>query len=96
MVVNYQQLIARYPRGGGASAATGEAFGEGWAFLPIGALIAVTAIVPLYGTFAEPLSPTSQAAAGQPGHSAFLAVLLAFPVAMALATGVEAPSWAIA
>lgn len=29
MVVNYQQLIARHPRGGGASAATGEAFGEG-------------------------------------------------------------------
>lgn len=28
VVVNYQQLIARYPRGGGASAATGEAFGE--------------------------------------------------------------------
>lgn len=28
VVVNYQQLIARYPRGGGASAATDEAFGE--------------------------------------------------------------------
>ncbi|GAA2408705.1 hypothetical protein A7G45_10480 [Mycolicibacterium llatzerense] len=37
--MSYQQLIARYPRGGGASAATGEAFGEGWAFLPTGALI---------------------------------------------------------
>jgi amino acid transporter len=39
VIVNYQQLIARYPRGGGASAATAEAFGEGWAFVPIGALI---------------------------------------------------------
>ena len=31
-----------------------------------------------------------------PGHAAFIALLLAFPVAMALATGVEAPSSAIA
>ncbi|TMA98895.1 MAG: amino acid permease [Deltaproteobacteria bacterium] len=31
-----------------------------------------------------------------PGHAAFIAVLLAFPVAMALATGVEAPSSAVA
>src|SRR5205807_7662046 len=31
-----------------------------------------------------------------PGHAAFVAMLLAFPVAMALATGVEAPSSAIA
>ncbi len=39
VIVNYQQLIARYPKGGGAAAATGEAFGEAWAFIPIGALI---------------------------------------------------------
>lgn len=30
---------ARYPGGGGAAAAAGEAFGEVWAFVPIGALI---------------------------------------------------------
>ncbi|MFC6129377.1 amino acid permease [Mycolicibacterium llatzerense] len=158
VVVNYQQLIARYPRGGGASAATGEAFGEGWAFLPIGALIvdfvltiaisvaagasaiiayvpalapdriilaagltilvggatwfghlgriafaamtmafiAVTTVVLLYGTAAEPQAGTSLSVSGNAGHGAVLAVLLAFPVAMALATGVEAPSSAIA
>ncbi len=39
VIVNYHQLVGRYPRGGGASAATGEAFGDGWAFVPIGALI---------------------------------------------------------
>ena len=39
VIVNYHQLVARYPQGGGAAAAAGEAFGEGWAFLPIGALI---------------------------------------------------------
>src|SRR5437763_14869902 len=39
VIVNYHQLVARYPQGGGAAAAAGEAFGEAWAFLPIGALI---------------------------------------------------------
>src|SRR4051812_50210001 len=39
VIVNYHQLVARYPQGGGAAAATGEAFGEGTAFVPIGALI---------------------------------------------------------
>ena len=39
VIVNYHHLVARYPNGGGAAAAAGEAFGEGWAFLPIGALI---------------------------------------------------------
>src|SRR5689334_16076299 len=35
VIVNYQQLVARYPHGGGAAAAAGEAFGEAWAFVPI-------------------------------------------------------------
>ena len=37
--VNYHQLIRRFPEGGGAVAATAAAFGEGWAFIPLGALI---------------------------------------------------------
>jgi len=37
--LNYDQLIRRFPEGGGAVAATGAAFGEGWAFLPLGALV---------------------------------------------------------
>jgi amino acid transporter len=156
VIVNYQQLIARYPHGGGAAAATGEAFGEGWAFLPIGALIVdfvltiaisvsagasaliayfpdladlrlplalgltavvggitwfghlgrlffallaitfimVTAAVLIYGLGATP-HPTGTITSAS-GHSPPIAVLLAFPVAMALATGVEAPSSAIA
>ncbi len=157
VIVNYHQLVGRYPRGGGASAATGEAFGDGWAFVPIGALIvdfvltiaisasagasaliaylpalapwrlvlaiglvvvvgagtwyghlgrlvfaamtfafiAVAATVLLFGLSAEPQQPTGVITASA-GHPAFLAVALAFPVAMALATGVEAPSSAIA
>ena len=31
VIVNYRQLVARYPQGGGAAAAVGEAFGDGWA-----------------------------------------------------------------
>lgn len=156
VIVNYQQLIARYPRGGGASAATAEAFGEGWAFIPIGALIVdfvltiaisvsagasatiayfpalapertllavalvvlvgaatwfghlgrlvfavmtlafivVTATVLIYGLTAHPHQVGTITTA--PGHTPLVAVVLAFPVAMALATGVEAPSSAIA
>src|SRR5439155_24474959 len=39
VVTSYHQLVARFPKGGGAAAAFGAAFGEGWAFLPLGALI---------------------------------------------------------
>jgi hypothetical protein len=156
VIVNYHQLVARYPQGGGAAAATGEAFGEASAFIPIGALIvdfvltiaisaaagasAVIAFFPdlaslrvpialllvagvaggtwfghlgrtvfavmtvafialavavlISGLFVTP-QPTG-AATTDPGHAPPLAVALAFPVAMALATGIEAPSSAIA
>ena len=39
VITNYHQLVARFPEGGGAAAAAGKAFGEAWAFVPIGALI---------------------------------------------------------
>lgn len=156
VIVNYQQLVARYPNGGGASAAAGEAFGDGWAFLPIGALvvdfvltiaisvsagasaiiaylpalaawrltlalalvlvvgsitwfghlgrllfavmtlafIAVAGTVLAFGATATP-HPTGTITTTS-GHGSLLAIALAFPVAMALATGVEAPSSAIA
>jgi hypothetical protein len=35
ITINYHQLVARFPDGGGSAAA----FGEAWAFVPIGALI---------------------------------------------------------
>ncbi|GGU96561.1 hypothetical protein GCM10010211_74900 [Streptomyces albospinus] len=156
VIVNYHQLVARYPGGGGAAAAAGEAFGEAWAFLPIGALIvdfvltiaissaagasAIIAYLPaaapwriplalgltiavaaltwfghigravfalmtlafivittvvLVGGIRAPVHPTGTITHSA-GHVAPLAVALAFPVAMALATGVEAPSSAIA
>ncbi|AMM34549.1 hypothetical protein SA2016_3894 [Sinomonas atrocyanea] len=156
VILNYRQLVGRYPGGGGASAAVGEAFGDGWSFLPIGALvvdfvltiaisvsagasaviayfpalapwrlplavalvlvvggmtwfghlgrlvfaamtlafIAVSGFVLAYALFAEPQAAAHQGAA--PVQGPVLAVVLAFPVAMALATGVEAPSSAIA
>jgi amino acid transporter len=158
VIGNYHQLVARFPEGGGAAAAAGAAFGEGWAFVPIGALIvdfvltiaisvaaassALIAYVPSLASARVPLAlavlvavggltwfghigravfavmtivfvalgiavllggagasmPLDHAAvgSGSPGHATFVAVLLAFPVAMALATGVEAPSSAIA
>ncbi len=154
--LNYDQLIRRFPEGGGAVAATGAAFGEGWAFLPLGALIvdfvltiaisvaaassAVIAYVPALAPFRVLIAlvlVTVVAGITLLGHLgrsvfatmtvAFVAValpvialgflhphaigtapmsgngtatpwtvFLAFPVAMALATGVEAPSSAIA
>ena len=154
VIVNYHQLVARYPQGGGAAAATGEAFGEGAAFVPIGALIvdfvltiaissaagASAIIVPALAPWRIPIALllVTGVAAGtwfghvgravfavmtvafiasavmvlgfgfaatpaptgitstEPGHPPLVAVALAFPVAMALATGIEAPSSAIA
>ncbi|MDQ0731061.1 amino acid permease [Arthrobacter sp. B1I2] len=162
VVLNYRQIVARYPRGGGAPAATAEAFGEGWAFLPVGALVvdftltiaisvaasasAAIALFPFlapwrtliavglvclvacvtllghlgrlvfagltlafvasaimvltFGLFAAPDGPGPAAGAGGGaaggGPAGIVPVVLAFPVAMALATGVEAPSTAIA
>jgi amino acid transporter len=161
VTLNYHQLVARFPDGGGSAAASGAAFGEGWAFLPIGALVvdfvltiaisvaagssAIVAyfpqlaasrvlvalgllmlvagltwfghggrtifalltlvfvgsgiallisgvvVVPPAGAIGSPLH-----AGGTGGWASMLSVALAFPVAMALATGVEAPSSAIA
>jgi hypothetical protein len=157
VIANYHRLVARFP-GGGDAAAAGVAFGEGWAFLPLGALIvdyaltiaisvaAAASAVIAYAPGAQParveLALALLAAVagltwfGHVGRAVFalmtvsfvligsvvivaglvaphghahaplhpsgataappLAVLLAFPVAMALATGVEAPSSAVA
>ena len=154
--INYDQLIRRFPEGGGAVAATGAAFGEGWAFLPLGALIvdfvltiaisvaaAASATIAYFPSLAAHRTTIAVALCclvagltwfGHFGRSVFATmtllfvasaipivllglfaahargtaplhgtgdttawtVLLAFPVAMALATGVEAPSSAIA
>jgi amino acid transporter len=156
IVANYVQLVSRFPEGGGGAAATGQAFGEAWAFLPIGALmvdfvltiavsvssgasnivaylpelapfqvalalgllvavgaiswfghsarslfsvmamafLVMTIIVFVGGVGAEPVGSAAESA--QSGRPALVAILLAFPVAMALATGVEAPSTGIA
>ena len=37
--VNYWHLVARFPLGGGSPEAAARAFGTGWVFVPIGALI---------------------------------------------------------
>jgi hypothetical protein len=155
--VNYHQLYGRFPEGGGDAAASGRAFGEAFAFVPLGSLIvdyaltiaisvaagasAIIAYLPSLETYRIPLAlgltavvaalswfghggralfaamtiafvaigsililrgliaPDSHGHApwhAETGHAAPIAVLLAFPVAMALATGVEAPSSAIA
>jgi hypothetical protein len=158
VAVNYHQLYAMFPEGGGDAAASAAAFSEGLAFLPLAALIvdyaltiaisvaagasAIIAYLPglaparlplaavllvivagvtllghggraifammtisfviigsvviLLGVQAVPGHHLAAAAAPSSPHVAPLAVLLAFPVGMALATGVEAPSSAIA
>lgn len=156
IITNYHQLVARFPDGGGAAAAAGKAFGEGWAFIPIGALIVdfvltiaisvaagASALIDYVPSLAPDRIPLALmllvavagltwfghigravfalmtlafVAAGiavltgglharvagvglithASDHPALIAMLLAFPVAMALATGVEAPSSAIA
>jgi hypothetical protein len=154
--VNYWQLVGRFPLGGGSPEAAARAFGTGWVFLPIGALIvdfvltitisvaaavsAVIAYLPamapariLLGlgllaavagltwfghggrlTFAvmtllfiasafvvlvigfiHPVVVHGRAPVTGPQGSAAVALLLSFPVAMALATGTEAPATAI-
>ena len=64
-----------------------------FAAMTVGFII-VSALVLFYGLGATP-QPVG-AVTDTPGHTPVLAVVLAFPVAMALATGVEAPSSAIA
>ncbi|WP_405577615.1 amino acid permease [Streptomyces sp. NBC_01190] len=157
VTANYWQLVRRFPKGGGAAAAAGRAFGPGWTFLPIGALVvdfvltigvsisaassaaialagglgplriplALVLVVAVAGLtwfghggrllfagmtsvfvlaalavlgvgFSSPHGGGHAPASTDPGHSGTLAVVLAFPVAMALATGIEAPSTAIA
>ncbi|MFJ9097826.1 amino acid permease [Streptomyces sp. NPDC102405] len=157
VTVNYWQLVRRFPKGGGAAAAAGRAFGARWTFLPIGALVvdfvltigisiaaAASAVIALFPGlaplripmallllvvvagltwfghggrllfafmtvafviisvavlilgFTSPHTTGHAATSADPGRSAMLAIVLAFPVAMALATGIEAPSTAIA
>ncbi len=155
--VNYWQLVGRFPLGGGSAEGAARAFGTGWVFLPIGALIVdfvltitisvaaavsaliayvpavapmrialglallavvagitwfghggrlvfavmtllfvASAVVMLTHGFSHPVVVRGRAPITGPESSGVLAVLLAFPVAMALATGTEAPATAIA
>jgi Amino acid permease len=154
VAVGYHQLIGRFPRGGGGAQGLAEAFGEGWAFLPLGALLvdfaltiavscaaaasALIAYSPALGDARVALAVglavvvAFGSAAGHRGRVVFAnatllfvalaawvlargigadagpasapaiadagvgAAALAMPLGMALATGVEAPSNAIA
>jgi amino acid transporter len=157
VTLNYWQLVRGFPEGGGSPEAAGRAFGEGWSFLPIGALVvdfaltiaisiaaagsALIAYAPALGPARIPLAMALLVAVATLtwfGHGgrlifavmtclfivagvlvlavgwtnpsnvhgvapitgdanpALVAVILAFPVAMALATGTEAPATGIA
>lgn len=162
VAITYHQLIGRFPEGGGGPEAVARAFGEGWAFLPLGALLVdftltvaiscsaavaamiayapeisavrlpialaiaivvafgvlaghrgrvafalaaqgfllIAAFVLIAGLFADPAGAHAGAAAGAGGplltDASLAAVLVALPLGMALATGIEAPSNAIA
>ncbi len=155
--VNYWQLVGRFPLGGGSAEAAARAFGTGWVFLPIGALIVdfvltitisiaaavsaviaylpglaperillglvllvavagltwfghggrltfavmtllfiASAVVILILGFVDPVLSHGRAPITGPEGSPWIAVVLSFPVAMALATGTEAPATAMA
>ena len=159
IAATYHQLIRRFPEGGGGARSVGTAYGDAWAFIPLGALLvdfvitvaiscaagasAIIAYVPGLeaGRVLLALVLTSLVAAGisfghrgrvafasatllflvlavvviaagafgpaQPpmnakphsslfADAALIPALLAMPLAMALATGIEAPSDAIA
>lgn len=160
VATTYHQLIGRFPKGGGGPEAVSRAFGEGWAFLPLGALLVdftltvavscaaasaaliayapglasarlpialaiavavavgvlvghrgrigfalavqaflvMAAVVIVAGVFADPAPAVAGVEAGGPvlANASLAAILLALPLGMALATGVEAPSNAIA
>jgi hypothetical protein len=157
ITANYWQLVQAFPRGGGSPEAAGRAFGEGWSFLPIGALIVdfaltiaisiaaaasaliaylpelaparipialalvavvaamtwfghggrlvfalmtwlfiVAALVVLALGWTSPHIAHGSAPLTGSASPALLATILAFPVAMALATGTEAPATSIA
>jgi hypothetical protein len=154
--VNYWQLVGRFPLGGGAAEAAARAFGPGWVFIPIGALVvdfiltitisvaaAVSALISyvpslaslrivlglallavvagltwfghrgrltfgvmtllfvgsavavLVHGFSHPVVTHGTAPVTGSLGSPLVAVLLTFPVSMALATGTEAPATAI-
>jgi hypothetical protein len=155
--VNYWQLVGRFPMGGGSAEGAARAFGTGWVFVPIGALIVdfvltitisvaagvsaviaylpslaparialglglltlvagltwfghggrltfavmtllfvVSAVAILVHGFTHPALAHGQAPVTGPEGDPLFAVVFSFPVAMALATGTEAPSTAIA
>ncbi len=158
VAINYHQLYARFPEGGGDAAAAGTVFGEGWSFMPLGSLIVdytltiaisvaagASALISWFPELAGARVPLALGLMalvaalswfGHRGREVFalmtiafvtvasvviwvglvapvqpsapmapalsndgwppLTILLAFPVAMALATGIEAPSSAIA
>jgi hypothetical protein len=159
IAATYHQLVRRFPEGGGGARSVGTAYGDAWAFIPLGALLvdfvitvaiscaagasAIIAYVPGLGAerVVLALALTSLVAAGisfghrgrvafatatlffltlaaiviaagafgpaqapvhEQAHAPLLAdaslipALLAMPLAMALATGIEAPSDAIA
>jgi hypothetical protein len=159
IAATYHQLIRRFPEGGGGARSVASAYGDGWAFIPLGALLvdftitvaiscaagaaAIIAYLPGLASsrVALALGLTALVAVGTSlGHRGRLAfavatlsflalaavmiasgaiggagvearagesqplladaslvpVLLAMPLAMALATGIEAPSDAIA
>jgi hypothetical protein len=159
IATTYHQLIRRFPEGGGGARSVGSAYGEAWAFIPLGALlldfvitvaiscaagasaiiaylpdleaqrvllglaltslvaagisfghqgriafagatllfIALAATVIVAGAFGSAQPPVNaQPEAPLAADASLTPALLAMPLAMALATGIEAPSDAIA
>src|SRR5207249_4366225 len=82
--INYHQLYGRFPEGGGDAAASGKAFGEAFAFIPLGSLIVDYA-----------LTIAISVAAGASALIAYIPALAGYriPLALGLTAGVAALSW---
>src|SRR5829696_1388247 len=159
IAATYHQLIRRFPGGGGGARSVGTAYGDAWAFIPLGALLIdfvitvaiscaagasaiiaylpgleggrvllalmltslvavgisfghrgrvgfasatllfllLAAIVIVAGAFGSAQTPVNETQhAPVLADASLIPALLAMPLAMALATGIEAPSDAIA
>jgi hypothetical protein len=159
IAATYHQLIRRFPEGGGGARSVGTAYGDAWAFIPLGALLVdfvitvaiscaagasaiiayvpglshervvvallltslvaggisfghrgrvgfatatllflgLAAVVMVAGALGPAQAPIHEKAhAPLVANASLIPALLAMPLAMALATGIEAPSDAIA
>src|SRR5262245_65514155 len=84
VTLNYWQLVRAFPEGGGSPEAAGRAFGQPWAFLPIGALVVDFALTIAISVAAAGSAMVALAPALAPAR---------IPLDLLLVAGVAGPTW---